>query len=142
MDQSRRSGAQPMWIPTCACELSKAWVAVTSTAMTVPGLIRLRGGGPGRHVFLGRTKERREGDAKKTKRDDGHEHFVHLISGCGAHDEIADARDRSIEIRQHHADEAAPKRKPQSRDDERQRRGEDDIEPQLALRAAERAPDL
>src|SRR3954451_4651570 len=101
MDQSRLAGAQPMRIPTCACELSKAWVAVTSTAMTVPGLglIRLRGGGPGRHVFLGRTKERREGDAKKTKGDDGHEHFVHLIGRCGAHDEIADARDRSIEIR-------------------------------------------
>src|SRR5438874_1791220 len=105
-----------MRIPAYACELSKARVAVTSTAMTVRGrLIRLRGGGPGRNVFLGRTKERREGDAKKTKRDDGHEHFVHLISRCRAHNEIADARDRSIEIRQHHADEAAPKRKPQSR---------------------------
>jgi hypothetical protein len=34
---------------------------------------------------------------------------------AGAHDQVADAGDRGVEIGEHHADQGAPERQPQAR---------------------------
>src|SRR6266478_7760830 len=95
-------------------------------------LVVLRRRGPGRHVFLGEAQQRRERHAQKAERHDRHEHLVHLIGARGAHDQVTDAGDRGVKVGEHHADQSAPKRQPQSRHDERQRRRKHDIPPQLS----------
>src|SRR5215471_18951460 len=94
-------------------------------------LVVLRRRGPGRHVFLGEAQQRCEYQAEEAEWHDRHEHLVHLIGARGAYDQISDAGDRGIEIGEHHADQAASERQPQSRHDERQRRRQDDVPPQL-----------
>ncbi len=92
--------------------------------------------------LLRQPQQRRQRDAEQAERHDRHEHLVDLERARRAHDQIADAGDRGVEVGQHHADHAAADREPDAGDDERQRAGQHDVGPQLPLRAAERAADL
>ena len=88
------------------------------------------------------AQQRRERDAEQAERHDRHEHLVDLVGAGGAHDQIADAGDRGVEVGQHHADQAAADREPQAGDDERQRAGSTMLVHSCRSRAAERAADL
>ena len=79
--------------------------------------------GPRRDVRFDQAQQRRQRDAEQAERDDRHEHLVDLERAGGAHDQIADAGDRGVEVGQHHADHAAADREPDAGDDERQRAG-------------------
>src|SRR5215470_18139489 len=118
------------------------FAALTPSYAKPPSLIPLGGRRPWRDLDLEHAEQRRQGDAQEAERHDRHEHLVDLIGRGGPHDQIADARDGGVEVREHHADQPAADREPQAGDDERQRAWQHNVEPELAFAAAERASNL
>src|SRR5262249_46008688 len=72
--------------------------SVGSSSAPPADLVLLRRRGPGRHIFLGHSQQRRERHAQNAERHDWHEHLVYLVGARGAHDEVTDAGDRGVEI--------------------------------------------
>src|SRR5579885_2430855 len=97
--------------------------------------------GPGSDLAFGQAQQRGKRDAQNAEHDYRYEHLVHPVGAGRAHDEIADPRDGRVQVGQDHADKASAYGQPEAGHDERQRAGQDDVAPQLALGAAEGAAD-
>ena len=97
---------------------------------------------PGRDALLDETQQTSQSNAQKTQRCDGYKHRVGAIGAGVARNQITDTGYRRVEIREHHADQAAADGEPQTGHDVRHRRRQDNVNPKLSLAAAEGAADF
>ena len=92
---------------------------------------------PRRHSPLDEAQEPGQRNAQHAQSYNRHEHRVGAVGAGVTGDQVTDAGDRSVEIREHHADQPAPDGEPQARDDEGHGRGQYDVDPEVSLVAAE-----